>query len=249
VAWDGSNARTSGNFTDKIKCVNTKRQSCTGTWEISRSSAILLSAKCDDTNALSQDIIADNFMQLNTFTDLMAESITQPTGHGLRNTHNVDLIVPTVAAALWSRITSLNGPADAPGTSLGSRFPSTQYDIKPFNTSLRYPTLHRHWGLLLIVLLYPVLTIVLIAVRALCYFSIPIDQGFGIVALLAGVETRTLHGLRGASLSGQTKRPVRMKISVEPGVANASGSGMGRIRYLVGELGKADRMRGGEKYE
>lgn len=168
-----------------------------------------------------------------------------PTKEG-RNPGNVDVVVPAVGAALWARITSLNGLADNPSHTENAQL---EYAANLFQVSVQSPALRQHWDLYSILLLYPVLTAVIVLLRATLYFSTPVDQGFGIVALLSGVEKSGLECLRGASLSGQTTLPVPIRIVVELGSGAGNESTTSRIRYLVGEKGNHGKVRKNIMYE
>ena len=75
-------------------------------------------------------------------------------------------------------------------------------------------TMNPSWLLYLVLAIQPALTIA--AYLSARFFSrTPLDSGFGIVAILAGVRKETLRLLSGASMSGHVSKPVRMQITVE----------------------------------
>lgn len=48
--------------------------------------------------------------------------------------------------------------------------------------------------------------------------STPIDRGFGLISILAGIERNSLRILEGASLSGKLRGDARLRIdSIKPG--------------------------------
>jgi hypothetical protein len=48
--------------------------------------------------------------------------------------------------------------------------------------------------------------------------STPIDRGFGLISILAGIERNSLSVLKGASLSGELRGDARLRIdAIEPG--------------------------------
>lgn len=67
--------------------------------------------------------------------------------------------------------------------------------------------------MIFILAIHPVLTTMAVLIKALLYTT-PIGDGFGLVSLLAGIKQESLAVLRGAALSGELERPVRVRFSV-----------------------------------
>ena len=65
-------------------------------------------------------------------------------------------------------------------------------------------------------------------------YSTPLNRGFGMVAILAGVRTKTLQLLRGASFSGELKESLRVKITVQDYVTD-KGHTIPRNEYILGD--------------
>jgi hypothetical protein len=99
-------------------------------------------------------------------------------------------------------------------------------------------TLDANWLLLYVVLcLQPILTL-LMFLLALLFHSTPIHQGFGLVAILAGVDRDSLGIVQGAALSGELVKPVTIDIAVrrtgEKDRRNQIGPSIDYIQYILG---------------
>jgi len=95
----------------------------------------------------------------------------------------------------------------------------------PDDTSVNYPATSEHIistrttldtsnGLLYLVLaIQPVLTNALFVMTMLLYSS-PFSKGFGMVAVLSGIDKDSIDIIDGAALSGERRKPVKMGIEV-----------------------------------
>ena len=88
--------------------------------------------------------------------------------------------------------------------------------------------------LYLVLAVFPVLTALLFTCGLLLR-NIPLDSGFGMIALLAGVRTETLQLLKGASRSGLLKKPIRVSINVHDVPATAKGLNNQSNEYILSE--------------
>ena len=77
---------------------------------------------------------------------------------------------------------------------------------------------------------YPILTTILF-VTAICLHSVPLDSGFGMIALVAGVRTESLRLLEGASKSGKLHKPIRVTIKSSQGLTRSKNSPNGHNEY------------------
>lgn len=75
------------------------------------------------------------------------------------------------------------------------------------------PTLQKSPWLYAVITVQPLLLLVVLTARWLLY-SVPIDNGFGMTAILAGIDRESLELLQGASLSGQLSSNVKLNIRV-----------------------------------
>jgi hypothetical protein len=97
-------------------------------------------------------------------------------------------------------------------------------------------TLDASWLLYLLLAIQPVLTALMFILAAI-FYAAPIGKGFGITAVLSGVNKDSLDLLSGAAFSGELERPVRLDISVandEQSTGNTSQ--MGHIQYSIDEV-------------
>jgi hypothetical protein len=131
----------------------------------------------------------------------------------------VDTVPALSAAMLWSRIMSLNG-AEIPirgriGLFDEGRNP-TAYEVPEDLIEIRktFPVLKRHVFLVLILLVYPVLSIFCAGIKLLLY-STSIGNGFNAVAMLAASRDIDLDILAGAGLSGKLERPIYVAFSIQ----------------------------------
>lgn len=83
---------------------------------------------------------------------------------------------------------------------------------------------------------------------AIDLFDNPIYKGFGLVAILSGIDKASLYTLKAAALSGELNRPVSLNVAVIRDIGGDKSRG--RIRYSIGhERREKDRLRRGVKYE
>lgn len=122
----------------------------------------------------------------------------------------VNTIPPLIAAMLWARIVSAYGAER-------SVLPPSDFayyrDLSQITTQKEVVTVRRSAWLIFILAIHPVLTTMAVLIKALLYTT-PIGDGFGLVSLLAGIKQESLAVLRGAALSGELERPVRVRFSV-----------------------------------
>lgn len=88
------------------------------------------------------------------------------------------------------------------------------YNVEDHVVSSR-PTMNASPLLYLVLVVQPILTTIIFVAIILMYRT-PIDDGFGLVALLAGVRRETLHLLNGASVSGKLRERVILDIVKRP---------------------------------
>ncbi|KAF0332638.1 hypothetical protein GQ607_000654 [Colletotrichum asianum] len=91
------------------------------------------------------------------------------------------------------------------------------------------PTLRKSSWLYLVLGIQPVLLLIILGMIALLHTA-PLDRGFGLISILSGIERRSLDLLRGASLSGKLKEPVRLIIRA---MAPVQGDGESSIKYRI----------------
>ncbi|KAL8691977.1 MAG: hypothetical protein Q9218_002901 [Villophora microphyllina] len=164
------------------------RRTCTGTWNITRTSASLISVIL-----LEEGVKVDGNQGVIRNNDLgIGEFYTQ------------------FMAMLWSRLVSHDGPER--WTDDNHHYPELAYRI--LSRDIRFVkngrTLRRSSWLIVILLIHPVLTIATVLAKALL-FGTPVSDDFGPVSLLAGVRESEVEKLRGAALSGRLRREMRVR--------------------------------------
>lgn len=223
---------------------HTRRESCTGTWRITYNSIELLSGKCDrpplpdeDQGIFTNDTLALPQWYMTSLTEHLG-----PFTQGSRK--NSPWLMPascTVFAGMyWSRVTAFNvdtlwgdnTTTDAASSTGRSESASLYYHVRDIVVSSR-STMNPSPLLYLVLAVFPALT-TLLFICTLLLRNIPLDSGFGTIALLAGVRTETLKILKGASRSGKLKKPIQLSISVHE-VHTAKGINDQRNEYILTE--------------
>ena len=255
--WNGttplSDEEDDTSFDDSAYMFSHRRVNCTGIWTVRRDSMVLAAGSCNDGDAPEdyQEILQNNELAPSSwYMAFLAEYLGPFTTPGHENSPwKLNTLTTTVAGIFWSRIAALNGPRD-------------DADASDFNdTTIYYPrntkivstrgALRADTLLYLVLIVQPIMAIVFLLLVML-FSSVPVDRGFGLVAILAGIEKESLGLLRGAGLSGTLKGPARLKIKVNNminGEDNIPGAEpMGEVRYAIGELGKNSVLVHGRKY-
>lgn len=214
-----------------------QRQICVGTWEITKGS-------CAQTPASPRSLTNTVPFYLEALP-VMVNNLAVYSPHGRRNASQwrTPAITTSVATMYWARSLFIN-----------------PYLEKVFmaNTNLYYPacnetlsstnvTLDAHWLLYLVLCLQPILTISMF-LAAIVLYDTTVDNGFGLVAILSGIDKNSLDTMHGAALSGELSRPVILNIEV----LGDAGEDMatGRLRYTIGGEGQGKpKLRRGMKYE
>ena len=211
-------------FRRRALLYNTRRENCTGTWRITYNSIELSDGACN-----KPPLSEDHQLQLTKaelalpqwYMPSLAEYLgifTTPERNGshwlLPATCTIfagiywSRIAAFTTMSLWSTNSSIEGSILDP--SHKSTSSDTYYHVIDRATSSRR-TMNASHLLYFILAIYPILIALLFA-TAVFLHSVPLDSGFGIVALLAGVRVETLGLLKGASKSGQLHKPIRVMI-------------------------------------
>ena len=242
------------NFSEYAQLYDMNRQLCNGTWSITRGGIELVEGSCTGV-ALPADkqlVITNNtlflgvwyMMSLAEFLGPFATTRNQSTWEG-------PYMATGMAAMLWSRITALDGAGNDGDPHVASGiFAGVTYEdaglIYPVNDTVVYirPTLRKSSLLYAVLMLQPLLIFVILGLK-LTFHSMPLDNGFGLISILSGVERRSLDNLGGAALSGELQKAVRLvmrpvqdreKGTVEYRVATAAQTGLLRNGELVSRV-------------
>lgn len=109
----------------------------------------------------------------------------------------------------------MDGVSSMPDPSLWSAVNHYAKSAAQITTTKQRQTLRRHPLLLFILSICPVLTTLAIGCRVL-YGSMPVDDGFDVISLLAAVQPESLILLQGAELSGKLSRKVHVNFQMNP---------------------------------
>ncbi|KAL8840878.1 MAG: hypothetical protein Q9170_001142 [Blastenia crenularia] len=220
---------------------NTSRELCEGTWEITRSDIQLLHGSCS--GVATVPVTSANANDIHPYyvdiLPILAQSIVaySPAGSRSASQWRMPALVTNVAAMYWSRWVYMNPYYKPEFTSN----PELYYAAADETIVSTKSTLDADWLLYVVLAVIPFMTVVMF-VMIIAFRSTPIGKGFGIVAILAGVDRDSLDVLEGAGLSGELKKPVGMGIK-------ALDRDPARVRYSIGaETQGKGRLRKGVKY-
>ena len=232
-------------FKQNAMLFQTRRERCNGTWRITYNSIQLLNGSCypyaPPLSDRSQILFAEATLAIpQWYIPSLAEYLS-PFATTRNQSH---WLIPTFSTVLngmwWSRVLANDGYyAWGPNKTIvsdpnynGVLRSDLYYHVNDHVLSIK-PTMNASPWLFIALALQPALTIILLFACLLMYTT-PLDSGFGMVALLAGARTETLKLLHGASLSGELKQRLRVKIAVEHRVTE---DGLSRLRneYILGD--------------
>ena len=120
------------------------------------------------------------------------------------------------------------------------------YYVHDYTTSTK-PTMNSSSILYFVFAVQPFLALVAL-IAAWAYYRTPLDSGFGMVAILAGVRHESLRLLWGASMSGDLSKPVRMKIAVDDPVTTIGKAAPPQVEYILGREGKNESLSHALRY-
>jgi hypothetical protein len=248
---DPGNA-TLSTFAPYASMYSVKRWTCAATWTLTSSAINLIDGACGTLQTSSMDaltpnqtIFENNQLAISPYYRSILAELLGPFGT-IRNesTWQNVTIGTAVAAMVWSRTTVLDGPGLM--TDLGQekqdelKKAGLMYNVTASVWSSRV-TLERSWLLYAVLVIQPVLTLAILIAGTFLY-AVPIGRGFGMCAVLAGIDKSDLDVLQGAGLSGTFKEKVRLVYRVqETGIREAS------VRYGLSTSGTQARgttMRG-----
>ena len=236
-------------FRQKALLYHTRRENCTGTWRITYNSIELLSGKCDNPPLPDehQGVFTNVTLALpQWYMTSLSEYLGPFTEESRKNSLWFMPASCTVFASMyWSRVTSFNVKTLRGDSTTTDGAPTTGRSL-PADIGYQVPdivvssrrTMNSSVPLYVVLAVFPFLTAILF-ICGLLLRNLPIDSGFGMIALLAGVRKETLQILKGASTSGKLKNPIRVSIVVHDVSAAAKGVNDQCNEYILSEHQKS----------
>lgn len=238
------NASLASSFRENAMLFNTRRENCTGRWRVTSSSIELSDGVCSRefnlTDPRSQIMFTNSTLAMPTWYMPSLIEYLYPYSDTKRGSAWLKSTFTTVINGMyWSRAIAMNysGPDDGleriddTDTSV-VRSSDVYYHVRDSKVSFR-PVMNPSPKLYVILAIQPALAFILLAVFA-CAYRMPIDGGFGMIALLAGVRVESLKFLKGASMSGELNNRLRVRFLVkESGMHD--GKDEPRIEYILGD--------------
>jgi hypothetical protein len=227
---------------------NIRRQKCFGTWEITRNNITLLDGWCTP-QLMNQSTFYDNAalpFPLDAMP-VLVHSIGQYAPDRLNSPWLIPAFTTSIATTYWSRLVYMYPYKTAKWMSIPDfYYPATDELIVSTNS-----TLDANWLLYGVLGIQPILT-VFVFLWTVLFHSTPIQKGFGLVAILAGVNKDSLDIVQGAALSGVLAKPVALDIVVrkaEEDTRDQLEPGIERIHYMLGrKKHKTAILEHGRKY-
>lgn len=232
-------------FRQRALLYNTRRESCTGTWRITYNSIELVEGACN-----KPPLSDDHQLQLTNSTlalpqwymPTLSEYLAPFTTAGRNGSHWLLPATCTIFAGMyWSRIaafttvtlwsTNSSMEQDIPNPSHQNTSSDTYYHVIDSAMSSRR-TMNASYLLYFTLAIYPILTTLFFATAVLLH-SVPLDSGFGTIALLAGVRVETLRLLKGASKSGRLHKPIHVTIESDQGLMRRQRHPNGHNEYVL----------------
>ena len=223
---------------------HTRRESCIGTWRITYNSIQLVKGACGKPSLpeINQNIFTRSTLAIPTW---YLPSFVEYLGDFSDSRRQSQWLVPTfstvIAGVYWSRATALMGFYNWSENKTIFYDPNPEhvqrseviYTVKDEGVSMR-PVMNASPLLFLVFIIQPTLTIILL-LASILMFRTPLDKGFGLISLLAGIKTETLHLLAGASVSGKLKEALRVRVVVHQPLTLDGRPGHPRNGYILGD--------------
>lgn len=216
-----------------------QRHSCRGVWRVTRAGVQLSSGSCerDPLPAVEQYIFVKNAFKLRpSFMQIIRESVNKFSDFGgVRNTSvwKNPSLTTAIGAAAWSKavqsanlgfnrsVSVFGGRAGCGCCNLTLEDYGLLYEVPDEKAKVVRPALRRSRLLYLVFAVQPILMVITMA-GALLLYSVPLDHGFGMISILAGVSQNRdqLDLFRGASLSGELRGGLRLSFLPVHGKGN-----------------------------
>ncbi|KAI9718457.1 MAG: hypothetical protein M1812_004178 [Candelaria pacifica] len=211
---------TCSNFSNYAQAFDINRRPCRGTWTITRGSIQLDNGSCNNTNLPSEKqlVITQNSLFLGVwYMSSLVEFLGPFATTRNESRWSGPSMATGMAAMLWSRITALNIAANETERNVDSKFADRTLEeaglFYPVDDTVIYirPTLRKSGFLYCVLLLQPLLIVITLGLIMILH-STPLDKGFGLISILAGIDRQSLDIVAGAALSGVLMKDVKLVI-------------------------------------
>ena len=184
AGYSNSSSKDAQSFRRHALMFNTRREQCFGTWKITKDNITLLSGDCLFLPTNQTTLNAPNALPF----PLDAMPVLTTTLRNYTVPEKSPWMIPSFTTSLatmyWARLVQMYPYDQTVMTSIQDLYyPSTNQTIFSTNTTLR----GEHWALYLVLCIQPALTVLMFA-WAIWFHRCPVQKGFGLVAMLAGVD-------------------------------------------------------------
>ncbi len=243
-------------FRDAALMFNVQRVQCSGVWQVNRTGIQLVSGNCTG-ELTDQSVMMGAFC--NPFSldalPVLRYNLESYVRLRVNSTWQIPTYAISVASMYWARLTFLAQEPLSWGYCTNAV--NVSYAVDSETVTSTRTTLNARWLLYIVLALQPLLTCITFLLVTLFYYS-PIDKGFGMIAVLSGVNKDSLDLVRGAALSGELSKPVKLGIEVDDvddtlinrgDIALRNHGSIGRIAYTLGQRSRKTRpLERGKKY-
>ena len=198
------------------------RQSCTGSWLITKYWVQLISATPQHQIVEDHGLLSNNFRSFDLYGVSLAEydwryrsSKHAPSAvlnNSAKYSANIKSDSTFLASMVWSRLTAVDGPETWADNSTAGVYgdkgwPELRYNVH-VEKEIAATTIRPESGIAFVLAINPLFLLATLAIRTLVWPRSPVGEGFGLISLLASVEQRSLALLGGAGFSGDLQQRV-----------------------------------------
>ncbi|KAM0795617.1 hypothetical protein BDR22DRAFT_813333 [Usnea florida] len=236
--WMDATAKESLLFRQTALMFNVRRMQCYSIWQINSTNIKLVGGNCTD-DSIDQTVLLTQTDPNGNPTNgnapltmdvlpVLVHILEIYTGGGLASPWRIPAYAVSVATAYWARLAFL-----IPIGGVAAGADSVNYPAKMEHITSTRNTMDATWPLYIVLAFQPLL-IVLFFLFTMMFSSSPIGKGFGMVAVLSGIDADKLHIIKGATLSGETKEPISLGIAVVEATEGEADNP--RIQYRLNDL-------------
>ena len=223
-------------FHENALMFTTRREICNATWSLTSEKLELTSGECALQSPDADQSVYNNGFQFQIFymaslTEFLSRwaapynTTSRLPPMSDRDPWLIPSFATVVASMYWSRTTASFGyyswhnktALNTLGNDVKFNKSELYYPASVTGKTLEYqaPIISQHSWLLYFILAFQPGLCLLFYLLGFIQYDSPLDGNFGMISLLAGVRPSTLPLLKGASISGELARPLRVKIHTE----------------------------------